>query len=157
MSISSLVMALAHSSIFILAMPYDHKDPMPSHFPRVEVDHISYRVRTTAIILKLTISQVTFQGPITEMLLAAYDTVRNYQAQQDLGLVPGGEFVQEGTGAVLRVWNADNHQLTWGVVGVVVTGLLDLISLRPHAPTVVFKIFDGVHQVGMGQLSVTTG
>ena len=150
-------MALVHSSILILAIPSEPKDRLPSHIPRVDIDTVTYRVRATSIVLTITLSQVTFKEPITQMLLAAHDAVRASQMQQGLGLVPGGEFVQQDTEAVLRMWNANNHQLTWRVVGVVITGLLDWILLLPHAPAIVFKIFDGPNQVGLGQIIVSNG
>lgn len=112
-----LVMALIHSSSFVLAMPYARNDILSSHFPRVELANVSFRVRATPIVVTMTISHVALKRPVTEMLMAAYNTVRTTQAHQGLGLVGGGEFVQLGAGAVLRMWNANNHQLTWEVVG----------------------------------------
>lgn len=150
-------MALIHSSIFVLAMPYARNDILSSHFPRVEVDNVSFRVRATPIVVTMTVSQAALKHPIIEMLMAAYDTVQTTQVHQGLGLVAGGEFVQFGAEAVLRMWNANNHQLTWGVVGLVVIGLLDFISTQPNAAAIVFKIFDGANQVGAGQISLVSG
>lgn len=152
-----LIMTLILSSNVVLAIPYARNDIRSSHFPRVEVDNVSYRVRTTQIVLTMTLSQVVSKKPITEMLMAAYDTVRAIQVQQGLGLVWGGEFVQEGADTVLRIWNANNHQLTWGVVGQVVTGLLDYMSPQTHGAAIVFKVFNGAHQVGAGQISMSSG
>ena len=89
------------------------------------------------------------------LLSAASETIQTNQQQQGLGLVPGGQFIQQGTNVVLKMWNANNHQLTWGVVGVVVMGLLDWIAPTSDAPAIVFKIFDGANQVGQGQIAVS--
>ncbi|KAI4125520.1 MAG: hypothetical protein LQ347_005354 [Umbilicaria vellea] len=152
-----LITTLIQASNFVLAIPHARSEIISSHFPRVDVDNVSFRVRTTAIVLTATLSQVVFKAPITDMLFAAYNTVQAIQMQNGLGLVRGGEFVHEGADAVLKMWNANNHQLTWDVVGVVVMGLLDFTLQQHHGAAIVFKVYNGANQVGAGQISMTSG
>ncbi|MCJ1302598.1 hypothetical protein MMC08_005402 [Hypocenomyce scalaris] len=149
-----VALILIQLSFLSLAGPFDRRN-LPSHSSRAESDTVTYHVRTTSIALKITLSQLGNWTPIMNLLSAASETIQTNQQQQGLGLVPGGQFIQQGTNVVLKMWNANNHQLTWGVVGVVVMGLLDWIAPTSDAPAIVFKIFDGANQVGQGQIAVS--
>ena len=92
---------------------------------------------------------------MASLLAAALNTVQARMAQLGNGLVPGGQFEQQGVGVALRMWNANNHQLTWGVMMLVITGLAQYTANLSSGVAIVFKIFDGANQVGEGQLAVT--
>ena len=89
------------------------------------------------------------------LLTDALDTVQARISQLGNGLIPGGQFEQQGFGVALRMWNANNHQLTWGVMMLVITGLVEYTANMPSGVAIVFKIWDGANQVGEGQLAVT--
>ena len=65
------------------------------------------------------------------------------------GIMTTGEV---GGGLVLQVWNANNHQLTYGVFGATVTGLRNWMVLNGVFGTVRFEVFDGINQVGWGTI-----
>ena len=124
---------------------------------RALLDNIEYRIRTTDIVLKLTLSQWSRKLPVHAVLTDAYLAVKSIQDQQGLGLVPGGHFERQVANCALRLWNANNHMLTWEVVGLVIVGLLDYVEMRTSlAPALVMKIFDGPNQVGEGVIAFTT-
>lgn len=128
-----------------------------SHLTRAELWNTVYRVPWSPVVIKMTFSMWTRRLPIEAVLVDAYNHVTVVQMQQGMGLVPGGQFERDGLNVALRMWNANNHQLTWRVVGLVVSGLLDFINKQEGtmAPLLVMQIFDGDHQVGEGQITIT--
>lgn len=59
-----------------------------------------------------------------------------------------------GLGGVgVNAWNADNHQLTWGVLGAALTALLDYMRIFGNG-AITFNIFDGTHMVGHGTVQI---
>ena len=71
------------------------------------------------------------------------------------GLLPG-EFLEQFNHVALRVWNANNHQTSWGVLNAVLLALNDFLLVRKGMGAVVFRIFDGNNQVGQGQIYYAT-
>lgn len=71
------------------------------------------------------------------------------------GLIDHGRFSMVGLGGVgVDAWNADNHQLTWGVLGEALTALLDYMRIYGNG-AITFNIFDGAHMVGQGTVQIT--
>ena len=63
----------------------------------------------------------------------------------------GGAFHFLGAqGLFINMWNANNHQTTWGVLRAAVTVLEDYMS--KGFGTAEITIWDGVHQVSQGVL-----
>ena len=66
------------------------------------------------------------------------------------GDVPSGEAKWAGNdGVALRVMNANNHQLTWGVLGVALQGVMSMMGSGAFGKAS-FVIFDGPNMVGSG-------
>ena len=116
-----------------------------------------YRVQSSQITLKMTLSMRISKLPVLAVLFDAYSHVKAIQQQQGMGLVPGGQFEHEGRTVALRMWNANNHQLTWRVVGLVITGLMQYLNTLNTAevPSMVMSIFDGPNQVAEGTITIT--
>lgn len=71
------------------------------------------------------------------------------------GPVENGRYSMVGLGGVgVNAWNADNHQLTWGVLGAALTALLDYMKVFGNGP-ITFNVFDGSHMVGQGTVQIT--
>lgn len=85
------------------------------------------------------------------VLGSAWHTTSAHLATVGDGLLPGEFFVQFHHVA-LRVWNANNHQTTWGVLNEAVASLIDFLTVKQGMGAVVFKIFDGNNQVGQGRI-----
>ena len=67
------------------------------------------------------------------------------------GLVQGGSFTFFGEeNTQLRIWDSNNHQATFGVLGAAVMAVFDYMNSQAHFGTGTFAIFDGPNQVGRG-------
>lgn len=67
--------------------------------------------------------------------------------------VSGGTFYWEGTnGLSILAWNADNHQITYGVLRSALMVLEDYMVKVTGPGTAEFTIWDGYRQVGQGVL-----
>ena len=55
-------------------------------------------------------------------------------------------------GVWLHAWNADNHQMTWGVLREACLALFDYMQRNDDFGTVGFEVYDGDHQVGEGMI-----
>lgn len=69
------------------------------------------------------------------------------------GLIPGGVFKWAGEhGTGLTMTNANNHQLTWGVMGAALTALYDEMERLVIGSVGLFTIVDGDTEVGTGTI-----
>lgn len=53
---------------------------------------------------------------------------------------------------MLHVWDANNHQVTWGVLASVLWAVKDFINSMHKYKTMSFGVYDGVHMVGRGTI-----
>ncbi|KAA6416284.1 MAG: hypothetical protein FRX48_01004 [Lasallia pustulata] len=87
-------------------------------------------------------------------LLTACLNIISYEIETTYdGPIDGGIFerISLTSSLALHVWNANNHQITYGVLGAAVSALLDYMQQRGWGDCT-FSIFDGPMQVGRGQL-----
>lgn len=85
------------------------------------------------------------------MINEAYSYIVGHLSLEGDSLVPTGVFAWRGHGFSLRTWNANNHQMTWGVLRAATFALVDYMGQAGYA-TARFDIFDGANQVGAGVL-----
>lgn len=57
-------------------------------------------------------------------------------------------------GLALHVWNINNHQVTWGVLGAALVGLQDFMRAKAVWAEASFYVYDGGVEVGAGVLGV---
>lgn len=69
------------------------------------------------------------------------------------GPIPHGLFEESVGGMLFRAMNADNHQLTWGVLKAAIDGLHDYFVSTGKWGVGSFDIYDGQHKVGTASLS----
>lgn len=105
--------------------------------------------------LLLTHSGAIHISEIAAILASAWVRVYTRLATAGDGLLPG-EFSDQFNNVVMRVWNANNHQMTWGVLNVAILALKDFLIVNKGLGAVAFKIFDGNNQVGQGQIYYVT-
>lgn len=87
------------------------------------------------------------------MLAEAFEIVSNHIATVGDGTVLGGAFnFETKDGALLSIWNANNHQTTWGVLRAAIVALADNLEVKGYGE-VIFTIYDGENLVGEGQLT----
>lgn len=81
--------------------------------------------------------------------------VRNHLLEIGDGVLRTGAFAQQtaSTNMAFRAWNANNHQLTWGVLSAAIRAVLDCMRVRDTWGDVMFDIYDGGVQVGRGVIS----
>ena len=69
------------------------------------------------------------------------------------GLIPNGRFEFTGEDSLfLTVNNANNHQTTWQVLARAVAAVKDYMIVHSVWGSTTFLIYDGVNQVGVGQI-----
>ncbi|MCJ1297451.1 hypothetical protein MMC08_000237 [Hypocenomyce scalaris] len=69
-------------------------------------------------------------------------------------VIPTGQFSylvpqSAGVSTAMHVWNINNHQTTWGVLGAAIEALNDYFKCTQWAAAT-FYIWDGLNEVGMG-------
>ena len=105
---------------------------------------------STSILLSIT-SGLT-RAAAYPTLAEAFDIVTDHIAQVGDGTLLAGafNFELEG-GAQLSIWNANNHQTTWGVLRAAILALADYMETKGFGQAL-FSVYDGINQVGEGLL-----
>ena len=89
----------------------------------------------------------------SNLLLNSVANVLNHILQAGDGVIANGAFNQVGANAIsLQVWNANNHQTTYSVLGSVLSALHQWMSDHQFV-SASFGIYDGNHQVGNGVIN----
>lgn len=89
---------------------------------------------------------------VQNLLVSAYGHVEGLLASDGDGIIADGFFTWRGTrGTTLQVWNNNNHQTTYGVLGVVIQALQWWMAANEFM-AVTFDIYDGTNQVGSGEV-----
>lgn len=94
---------------------------------------------------------------ISGMLATAYAIVTMHAHMHD-GVIPAAQAVggvwqwNVHLGLALQTWNANNHQMTWGVLGAALLALQQYMEAIGYG-TVTFDVMDGANWVGSGRLS----
>ncbi|MCJ1298663.1 hypothetical protein MMC08_001453 [Hypocenomyce scalaris] len=105
---------------------------------------------------------VAFAGDpsiLNSMLNEAYQNVLSIiQAHGDGDIVNGAyRWTKNPDGPLgLQIWvrNANNHQLTYGVLGAALNALNEYMTLFGAGLTTTMDVYDGVNQVGQGQQDI---
>lgn len=86
----------------------------------------------------------------------AYNVIKSHVSASGDGPVHNGRYSMVGFGGVaVNAWNANNHQLSWGVLSAALTAVLDYMRIFGNGATT-FNIFDGSNMVGQGTVNVPT-
>lgn len=89
---------------------------------------------------------------VQNLLISAFGHVEALLAREGDGNIADGFFTWRGDrGVALQVWNNNNHQTTYGVLGVVIHALQRWMASNEYM-AVYFDIYDGTNQVGSGEL-----
>lgn len=85
-------------------------------------------------------------------LTEAFRVVSEHIGSVGDGALLGGVFSFETKeGALISIWNANNHQTTWGVLRAAILAVADYMESRGYGEAI-FNIYDGTNQVGAGQV-----
>lgn len=106
----------------------------------------------TYVVLKL--GRLITGESIPATISLAHNVISTHIRQSGDGPVDNGRYSMIGLGGVaVMAWNANNHQLTWGVLGAALRGVLDYMRIFGNGD-ITFNIFDGAHMVGHGTVQV---
>lgn len=111
--------------------------------------------QNSQVYVLITQSGAIYTEEIAAVLASALRKINTQLWTVGDGLLPG-EFYEQLNRVALRVWNANNHQTTWGVLDTALSTLNDFLTVRQGMGAVVFKIFDGNNQVGLGRIYYVT-
>ena len=115
---------------------------------------ITWCVPTTKTFIQITLQTVrNYQQLISGLMTASEVIIERLKAGDSL--IPHGLFESAARGMALTVMNADNHQLTWGVLEASIDGLLDFFKSMGSWSWCdsEFDIYDGKSKVGKGKFS----
>lgn len=134
---------------------FDRRMTVYSIGSRSTTDTVRWCAHNSPVYLLLTQSGALHLSEVAAILASAWVRVYTHLTTTGDGLLPG-EFSEEFHNVVMRVWNVNNHQTTWGVLNVTILALKDFLNVKKGMGAVVFKIFDGNIQVGQGQIYYAT-
>lgn len=90
---------------------------------------------------------------VSDLLDTAWVTAMTRINNQGDNVIDHGIFELIGpTGLLLRVSNSNNHQITYGVMGAACMALVQYMTTTAFGAAT-FHIFDGVTEVGKGEIS----
>lgn len=111
-------------------------------------------IEGTKTFLSLRITSVAIPLTIGPVLNDAYNSVYAHIQSTGDGLLPGGTFNFADHLMVLRIWNSNNHQITWGVLGNALWGLRHYMQEKDLWGSAVFQVWDGSNWVGSGMVGL---
>lgn len=130
-----------------------HHDRIPRPINHPNQDYIIVGVPNTQIHVAITTGIQLTAVVVSNLLLSAMGNIVNRILQTGDGNLEHGMFNQVGANAVsVQVWNANNHQTTYGVLGGVL-GALHEWMVDHQFTAASFGIFDGANQVGNGVIN----
>ncbi|MCJ1303986.1 hypothetical protein MMC08_006797 [Hypocenomyce scalaris] len=98
----------------------------------------------------------TVAGPaITNLLQDCSEWITRIIANDGDQPIHTGSLVW-GSSPVVVLWNANNHQLTYGVAGAAIAALRDYMMQEDVCGSLSFDIWDGANQVGAGLVAVNS-
>lgn len=126
--------------------------PSRSLAPRKGTNTVLWCAPNSETYVVLHITSAIAGHVMQAMLTLSFEYVLKYIELLNDGVIPGGiiRWVGEDD-LLLTVKNAENHQVTWGVLGAALIALGDYMSKFGYGAAT-FAIFDGGSQVGQGTI-----
>lgn len=104
--------------------------------------------------LVITMAETIAGSEVPDMLVACFTEIMTHIAVFGDGAVTTGVFSWAPRNLAIHVWNANNHQITWGVLGAAVHALQDFMFHTQHWGGARFDIYDGQNMVAQGLLGL---
>ncbi|MCJ1301924.1 hypothetical protein MMC08_004725 [Hypocenomyce scalaris] len=120
------------------------------HSPRAPAYAYCVRSLGNRTFILITFTSLYPAGPISQMLNTAMEFVTNAVNTSGDRNIPGGFFQVRYANLLLRVQNANNHQVTYGVLGAALIALGDWMQEQGKWGALTFEVWDGDNQVGSG-------
>ena len=132
--------------------------PAPISFHTFALSHTHQKKGANAsdfhsYVVLQTIQAVSQPHVVSDLLTQAISYVQNIAATQDGIIGPDGYRRLGGNALTLKAYDANDHQLTWGVLGAALEAVRDYRAQSGNCfGIVVFKIFFWEKQPGPGSL-----
>ena len=93
------------------------------------------------------------QSVVLDSIAEVYEIILEHLETHGDGVMPAGTFERfpSDEGLEITITNANNHQVTWGVLQSALEALGDWMDQFGYG-SVVFQIYDGPNQVGRGSI-----
>lgn len=92
------------------------------------------------------------RSAVQDLLDSAFIAATSHISNEGDSVIANGMFKLVGeNGVVLSIWNSNNHQTTYGVLGAACMALVQYM-LTTAFGAVTFYIYDGIREVGKGQI-----
>ncbi|MCJ1302716.1 hypothetical protein MMC08_005520 [Hypocenomyce scalaris] len=159
----------ANAPLTIAGTPYDRRRALPPALPRGNPALITWCAPNSQTYIVIRLGALV-AGTAVQTLLAfaladvglAVNNGRTPSSSGTAGLIPHGSYsasvgyVQTGGSVELTVWNANNHQITWGVLSAAVEAM-EAFMIQYGFGEATFSIYDGANEVGEGDVKTRVG
>ena len=116
-------------------------------------DYIRWCAPNSATYVVFKIVNALAESIVLDTLSEAWDIIVEQLHAYGDGVMPAGTFERypSDEGLLISIWNANNHQVTWGVAQAALEALGDYMEQNGYG-SVIFQIYDGANQVGRGSI-----
>ena len=132
----------------------DHTNISPGSLQaRKETKTVLWRAPRSQTYVILEMGERIVGNSVSTLLDTAFIIAMNRIHNDGDGPITRGVFELIGENKLLlNVWNSNNHQTTYGVLGAACMALVQYMTITTFG-TVTFHIYDGIREVGQGQIS----
>lgn len=129
-------------------------DFAPSIKLHKRVKNILWCCEGTQTFITFAVTHLVPPEPMWEILRGAYESLTSHVWHNGDSVMATGSFDWPvGGQVVLRIMNANNHQITWVVMASAIYALADWMHTQNIFGGGTFEIYDGPNQVAAGRIS----
>ena len=142
--------------VFRFFDPRNYKpNGLKSRFKPLERQKVVWCALRSSTFVIISATQTIPGDAVYHMLVdAALDQLSTFEREGD-GLVTNGAYDRAGSNNIaLHIWNANNHQLTRGVLAAALDALADFVDTY-WSGALQFYIWDGGNEVAQGLLGLS--
>lgn len=121
--------------------------------PRASTGSIRWCASNSATYVVLKVVTGLAQSVVLDTLAEVFEIVQQQLEAHGDGVIPARTFDRfpSDEGMLVSIMNANNHQVTWGVLQAAIEALGDFMEQYGYG-SVIFQIYDGPNQVGRGSI-----
>lgn len=121
--------------------------------PRTSTGSIRWCASNSATYVVFKIVNALAQSVVLDTMAEVYEVIQQHLQTYGDGVMAATSFDRfpSDEGLEVSIWNANNHQVTWGVLESALEALGDWMEQYGYG-SVIFQIYDGSNQVGRGSI-----
>lgn len=121
--------------------------------PRASTGYIRWCASNSATYIVLKVVTALAESVVLDTLAEVFEIVQQQLETHGDGVIPARAFDRfpSDEGMLVSILNANNHQVTWGVLQAAIEALGDYMDQYGYG-SVTFQIYDGQNQVGQGSI-----